>query len=72
MNVSTTSICPVISRLYISDMFAATIPNALQICPKRFERLYVVKLYLNTDFRWTRLTLDTTINIHRNIVAFFE
>ena len=31
MNVSNTPICPVISRLYISDMFEATLPNASRI-----------------------------------------
>ena len=29
--------------------------------------LHLVMLYLNTDFRWTRLTFDTTVNIHRSI-----
>ena len=53
----------------ISDMFAATLPNASQIYPKRSEILYLVMFYLNTDLSWSRLTFDTTVNIHRTVIV---
>ena len=32
-----TPICPVMSRPYISDMFAATLPNASRIIPEKIR-----------------------------------
>ena len=49
MNVSTTTICPVISVSYTLDMFAMTLPNALRIYPKRSEMIYLVMFFVNTD-----------------------
>ena len=49
VNVSTTLIRPVISRLYISDILAATLPNASRIFPKRSGMIYKVRSYLNTN-----------------------
>ena len=69
MNVSTTPICPVISKPYISDMFAATLSNASRIYPKGSEMLYLVIFYLDTDFRWPYLTFDMTVNIHLSIIS---
>ena len=43
MNVSTTS------APYISDMYAAKLPNASQMYLKRSEMLYLVMFCLNTD-----------------------
>ena len=50
-----------ISIPHISDMFTAILLTAQQIYPKWSEVLYFVMFCLNTDFRRTFETFDTTV-----------